>query len=289
MLKDPFSMVFFCVVIIYTISLIIPAAWAIISTFKDRLEFRFNMFGLPDSPTLENYRSVFAKMYITISSDKTGLEKIYMPELMFNGLALSICVALGSLAMQTGITYCCAKFDTVVGKIIVGFVIVTMILPIVGNLGTSIYVSKKVLNTYDNFFGIVFSHSGWGGSAFLIIYAAFKSVSNEYRDAAYLDGASEYQVLWRIMLPMVKNTLVALFIMSFISGWNDYQTPMIYLPSMPTIAYGLFQFRYSSDSLVSAIPMQITGCIVVMVPIFILFLIFKNKMMGNLTMGGLKG
>ena len=91
------------------------------------------------------------------------------------------------------------------------------------------------------------------------------------------------------MLPMVRTTILALFILGFIGSWNDYQTPMVYLPSMPTIAYGLFRFRYSSDSLVSAIPMQITGCVVVMIPIMILFIVFRNKIMGNLALGGIKG
>ena len=91
------------------------------------------------------------------------------------------------------------------------------------------------------------------------------------------------------MIPMIRTAIVALFILGFIGSWNDYMTPMVYLPSMPTIAYGLFTFRNSSDSLVAAIPMQITGCVVVMIPIMVIFIIFRNKIMGNLALGGLKG
>ena len=104
-----------------------------------------------------------------------------------------------------------------------------------------------------------------------------------------MDGATHFRVLLTIMIPMIRTTILALFILGFIGAWNDYQTPMVYMPNMPTIAYGLFQYVRSSDSDVSGIPMQITGCVVVMIPIMILFIVFRNQIMGNLAMGGIKG
>ncbi|MBQ3506007.1 MAG: carbohydrate ABC transporter permease [Clostridia bacterium] len=287
-LKDPFALIFYVIMIIYAISMLLPCYWMIVSTFKDRLEFHVNIFGFPERFTFENYLGVFSKMYVSIPSKRFGVEKIYVPELMFNGFSFSVCVSIGSLIMQFMVAYGCAKFKSVVGSVLYAFAIVTMILPLVGTMSGTLVLYKR-LGIYDNFGGLIFAMSGWGGSNFLIMCAAFKGISDDYRDAAYIDGASQVRIMISIMLPMMRTILVALFILGFIGMWNDYQTPMIYLPSMPTIAYGLFQFRYSSDSEVSAIPMQITGCVVVMVPIILLFLFFRNKIMGNLTLGGLKG
>lgn len=287
-LKDPFALIFYIIMIVYVLSLMIPCGWMILSTFKDRLGFRFNRFGWPDQPTLENYKNVFSKMYINITPKKGGIEPIYMPQLMFNGVVYSVCNVAGSLIMQILVAYGCAKYKSKVGSILYAFAVITMILPLVGTLAASLVLYKR-LNLYDNFFGIILAHSGWGGSTYLILIACFKGISNDYRDAAFIDGASHGRVLFSIMLPMIKTSLTALFILGFISSWNDYMTPMVYLPSMPTIAYGLFAFRYSSDSLVSAIPMQLTGSVVVMVPIIIMFIIFRNKIMGNLAIGGIKG
>ena len=287
-LKDPFALIFYVIMIIYVLTMIIPTLWMIISTFKDRLQFRFNLFGLPDPWTFENYKNVFSKMYITITSTKTGLESIYVPELMFNGLIFSIVGVAASLCMQILVAYGCTKYKSMVGTVLHTFAIVTMILPLVGTMGATLLLYKR-LGLYDKFLGIMFAHAGWGGSNFLLLCGTFKGISDDYREAAFIDGAGHFRVLLTIMIPMIRTAIVALFILGFIGAWNDYMTPMVYLPSMPTIAYGLFTFRNSTDSLVSAIPMQITGCVVVMIPIMIIFIIFRNKIMGNLALGGLKG
>lgn len=287
-LKHPFAFVFYLVIIVYVLSLIIPSMWMIMTTFKTNIEFQLNPFGWPERFSFENYSNVFSKMYINITPKEGGIKYVYVPELMVNGILLAVCGVAASLFMQVLVAYGCAKYTSILGKILHSFAIVTMILPLVGTMPARLLLYKN-LGLYDNFIGIIIGGAGWGGSNFLILHATFKGISDEYREAAFIDGASHIRVMFTIMVPMVKTTILALFILGFIGSWNDYQTPMVYIPSMPTIAYGLFRFRYSSDSLVSRIPMQITGCVVVMIPIMILFILFRNKIMGNLALGGIKG
>ena len=92
----------------------------------------------------------------------------------------------------------------------------------------------------------------------------------------------------KIMLPMSKNTLLTVILLNFIGYWNDYQTPLLYIPSHPTLAYGLYLFSNSADNELATIPMKITGCMLMMVPILILFLIFRKRLIGNISIGGLK-
>ena len=72
--------------------------------------------------------------------------------------------------------------------------------------------------------------------------------------------------------------------------WNDYQTLLIYAPSHPTIVYGLFKVMTDSSgsSVRGQVPVQMAGCTLVTVPVIMLFIIFRNKLMGNLTIGGVK-
>ena len=287
-LKHPFALAFYVLIIFYIITLIVPCAWMIVSTFKDRIEFKTNRFGLPEYFTWENYQYVFQYLNVPITLSGGGMEVIEMPRLMLNGFLYAVFVQIGSLGMQTLAVYGCAKYKSKVGSIMYAFAIITMILPLVGTMAGRLTLYRS-LGIYDNFLGTVFAFSGWGGSNFLLLYASFKGISDEYRDAAFIDGAGHLRVMFTIMLPMVKTTYLALFILGFIGNWNDYTTPMVYLPSFPTIAYGLFRFTHLSDSKTSAIPMQITGCVVVMIPLIILFIIFRNKIMGNLAIGGLKG
>jgi ABC-type glycerol-3-phosphate transport system permease component len=126
-------------------------------------------------------------------------------------------------------------------------------------------------------------------TAFLVFYAGYKNLSWEYAEAGLMDGASHFKIFTRIMMPLVKTTFGAIFLLSFITYWNEYTTPMIFLQSNPTVAYGLYRFRFSSRSEITSVTMQMTACLLVSLPIFVIFVTFKNKIMGNLTMGGLKG
>ena len=184
--------------------------------------------------------------------------------------------------------YAVAKYNFKFGKFMYGIVIVTMILPVVGNLPSQIQMAKFT-GAYDNLLGVAVMKGHFLGTNFLIFYAAFKSLPNDFKEAAEMDGASQLQVLLQIVLPLVKTTIGAIALLSFITYWNDYTTAMIFLPNMPTIAYGLQYFTSSSLNEASTLPVKIAACTMVIIPIFIVFVIFKDKLIGNMAVGGIKG
>lgn len=96
-------------------------------------------------------------------------------------------------------------------------------------------------------------------------------------------------VLLRIALPLVRNTFFTVFLIYFIQYWNDYQTPLIYLPSYPTIAQGMYTVSVTPTQEMSYVPMRLAAAILMLVPILVIFLIFQKRLLGNLTVGGIKG
>ena len=90
-------------------------------------------------------------------------------------------------------------------------------------------------------------------------------------------------------MPLVKTTIGALALLNFITYWNDYNTAMIYLPSMPTVSYGLYRFTRSTDNKATFVTVWVAACMLVTIPICIVFMLFKDKMIGNLAVGGIKG
>lgn len=284
-LKDPFALTFYIVMIIYVFLLIIPVFWMLMSTFKDNIDMTLNPMAFPKKWILDNYFVAFNKMYIPIY--KNGVvSNVYMPKMMWNAFSWAVLGNLIGLFTQIIVSYGVCKYKSIVGSIIDSFVIVTMVLPIVGSTAGTM-VLYRALGLYDNFLGMLVTCAGWGGGNYLLFKGVFRGVSNEYRDAAFIDGASHAQVLFTIMIPMIKTSIIALFILGFIGSWNDYMTALMWLPSRPTIGYGLFRFRENTE--ISTTPRQLAGCCIVMIPVAILFLIFRNKIMGNLAMGGLKG
>lgn len=284
-LKDPFALIFYIVMLIYVLLLIIPMIWMIISTFKDNIDMALNPMGFPETWTLENFEVAFNKMYIPIYKDGK-VTNVYMLKMMWNAFSWAVSGTLLGLFVQILVSYGVCKYKSLVGSIIDGFVLVTMVLPIVGSTAGTM-ILYRTLGLYDNFWGMLLTCASWGGGNYLLFKGIFKGVSNEYRDAAFIDGASHAQVLFTIMIPMIKTSIIALFILGFIGSWNDYMTALMWLPSRPTIGYGLFRFRENTE--ISTTPRQLAGCCIVMIPVAVLFLIFRNKIMGNLAMGGLKG
>ena len=150
-------------------------------------------------------------------------------------------------------------------------------------------ILMKAIGFYDNLFGIWITKGSFLGMNFLIFYACFKSFSWEYSEAAFIDGASNFRVMMQVNLPLARTTILAMALLSFVGYWNEYETQLIFLPSMPSLAYGLFQFQFSVSTVASSVTIQLAGCMIVAVPIFILYMFFKNMLIGNIAVGGIKG
>ena len=148
-------------------------------------------------------------------------------------------------------------------------------------------VVLKTMGIYDTYFGMACMKFTFANTYFIIFYSTFKGLSVGYAEAARIDGASETTIMFKIMFPLVKTTIAAIFLLRMIAMWNDYMTSMVYYPSHPTAALGLM--LYYQDAKVSSVPAKLAGSIIVITPLFIVFMIFRKSLMGNLTMGGLKG
>ena len=186
------------------------------------------------------------------------------------------------------VAYVVAKFKNFVSKILYTIVIVTMIVPIIGNQPAMIKV-MMTLNIYDTIFGAWILRANFLGMYFLIFVSAFKALSDNYMEAAYIDGASEWRVLLTIMFPLVKTIFFTVMLIQFVDCWNDYGIPLLYIPSHPTIAYGVYRMSNTVVTGLSSPPMKMAACAIMVIPTVTLFIIFKDKLMGNLSMGGIKG
>ena len=86
------------------------------------------------------------------------------------------------------------------------------------------------------------------GIYFLVFYSILKSLPKTFTEAAKIDGAHNFTIMLKIIFPLTITTFATILLLNFIAYWNDYQVPLIYLPSYPTIALGLFRMGTSSDN-----------------------------------------
>lgn len=283
---SPFTIVLLIVLAAYVLSMFTLIGWALITSFKSPNDFRTNAIGMPEK-FVWNYTFVYTKFYVSVLTE-SGMEVVYM-ETMF---VYSILYSLGCAFFQTLVpcitAYLCARFNYKFSKIVYTAVIVVMILPIVGSLPAELQMAKNT-GLYDSIWGLWIMKANFLGMYFLVFYDGFKGLSMTYTEAAKIDGASNMHILLAIVLPLVKNIFFTVMLVNFIGFWNDYQVPLLYMPSYPTVAYGMYNMANTRENNLSSVPMRMTGAMLMFIPIFTLFLIFQKRLLGNLTVGGIKG
>ena len=184
--------------------------------------------------------------------------------------------------------YITAKYDYAWCKALHLINIVIMCIPIVGRYPTELTFLRNS-GLYDNMLGNFIQKMTGGGTYYLVYYAFFKGVSDVYRDAASIDGASEWTITFRIYFPLAQKMILTVFLIQFVNLWNDYQTLYLYLPSYPTFAYMVFYkvIEATDNTVFQELPMKTAACMFLSVPVLILFIIFKDKLMGGCVLVGI--
>ncbi|MBK9123669.1 MAG: carbohydrate ABC transporter permease [Chloroflexi bacterium] len=149
---------------------------------------------------------------------------------------------------------------------------------------------------------ILFSKLGWintylpltvpafTGSAFLIFLVRqyMMSIPYDLDEAAYIDGASRFDVFWRIILPLSRPALMLVVVFTFVGTWNDFLQPLIYLndPNMFTVSLGLSFFQGARETNWNLL---MAGSLLATIPPLILFFIAQRQLIGGISIEGLKG
>ncbi|MBO4594101.1 MAG: carbohydrate ABC transporter permease [Clostridia bacterium] len=262
--------------------------FAIASSFNDVMNFNRNPLNMFSTFKTENYSNVF--LYMQIRKTIGGRQfYIKAPEMYLNSVLFSVGAAFSAVIVMCTTAYMCAKYRNWFSKLISGIVIVTMIVPIIGNTPSALDISIK-LGLYNKIYGMCIMKASFLGMYFLIFIAAFNGIPDDFGEAAQIDGASQFYTYVLIYLPLVRNMFFTMIILNFIGNWNDYQGPMLFMPDKPTISFGLFYLtQYPDNRFNGNTPLFLAASILVAFPTILLFCAFHDRLLGNLSMGGIKG
>lgn len=262
---------------IYGISLVIPLAWGFIMSLKVPDEYFDDLLSFPKVPQFKNYIQAFVEL-------ENGGNNLFA--MIWNSLWFSLGGTFAPVFTCMIAGYVCAKYKFWFCKAWYWIAIITMMIPIMGSLGSALKISMS-LGLYDNPLTLITGFSALG-STFVISFAFFKGVDWGYAESAFIDGAGHLRVLFQIMLPQAISPMIALSLTIFISKWSDAQTPLIYLPSYPTLASGFYWYEKAAGADANY-PVLFAGLFMSAIPIIVLYIAFQDKLM-NLNMGGgLKG
>lgn len=261
------AMFFVCILFLF------PCIWLIISSFKGASElFSWPPHIVPYEPTLDNFTLAMAKgNFITY---------------FFNTLFVSVIATMLTLMLSLCSGYAFAKFRFAGSKLLFTMVMMTLMIPVEIIM---IPVFKVIVATrmYDSLWGVIIPCMATPTGTFML-RQAFIGVSGDYMEAAYIDGAGETRTFLQIMTPLVTPTLSVLGIISFMWRWNDYIWPLLVISSKDNftiqLALASFAGEYSVDWN-SLLAMSVLS----MIPTTLIFLIFQKRIIGGITLGGIKG
>ncbi|PWM75284.1 MAG: hypothetical protein DBX59_02325 [Bacillota bacterium] len=265
--------------ILYAVTLIYPFLITFLNTMKTSAEYWEDPVGMPARLTLKNFALAFSEFNVG--------EYSYL-EMLGNSLVLSVLSSFLAVASSCMSAYIFSKYKFRSSETLYGVAIILMMLPSIGTL-PALYKLMIDLHLKNSVIGVSLTAAGGFGSYFLFMYATFATISWSYAEAAFVDGAGNFYTFFRIMLPQARGTLLSLLLLSFIATWNDYMTPYLYLDRNPTIALGLHQFEISIRQGSANYPLFFSGVLISMLPVVVLFLIFQDTLMNNVSVGGLKG
>ncbi len=282
-----FKWIMWAILIVYCISLLFLPVWMLLTAFKDPIEYTLNPFAFPTSFKFDNFVNVFSHLQIEIDY-QTSYNMLQMAGFSFLYAAGFTVVDLFLTAISA---YVIAKYRFPGRNLLYTIGIVVMIVPIVGSLPSAMQINKA-LGVYDNMLlrillchGCVFS-----GFNFLLLHGNFKEMPWDYAEAVFIDGGNHYTAFFKMYLPMIFPTLMVLFVLGFLGGWNDYETFMVWLPSTPNLAYGMYLFQGKAKALYkSNITEVMAGFTMVVIPTVALYFASQKTIMSKYTVGGLKG
>ena len=152
------------------------------------------------------------------------------------------------------------------------------------------YVILAKMNLIDTLTGIVISNAA-SVFAIYMIYQTFSSVPKELIEAAEMDGANNWQILWRVLVPVAKSTILTTALIQFVAMYNNYMWPSLITNSKKNylISVGLNIFFNSRGNFTQNLPMLMAANAVAVLPLLILFLVLQKWFIKGISDNGIKG
>lgn len=268
-----FGIMFFA----YALSLLFPFLWTFYNSLKENREFfaEGGVWSLPKKWMISNYVNVWKEYDLVIY--------------FVNSIKITVIGTIFGLMNSAMAGYVVSKYEFKGRNFIYGTAIAVMLIPGIGSLG-ALYKFMNRTHLYNTHTGVILLYMGGLGISFLILHGFFKGLSWSYAEAAFVDGASDWVVFLKIMLPQAKPALGAVAIIQGINIWNDYFIPFMFLQDNNkfTLGVGLRQIvleqSYSADW-----TKMFAAMIIATIPILIVYAIFQNTLIENTVAGGLKG
>jgi len=260
----------------WSLVVIVPMVWVLVTSFKTDQEIFFSPWLPPAKLMFENFVRAWTKADISLYFINSMI--VILPAIFF------------TLLFSAMAGYVLARYPFKGNRLIFFGFMGGMLFPVALAL-VPLFFLLQTFKILDSHFGLILVYIAYSLPFTVFFMTGFmKTLPSELIEAAIIDGAGNFQLFFKIIIPLSRNGLVSMGIFNFLGMWNQYILPLVLLTSQKKyvlsqgLAFLQHQQRYQSDwsGLFAAV-------VIVMLPTLIVYIIFQNQIQKGLTVGALKG
>jgi multiple sugar transport system permease protein len=251
-----------------------PFIWMVLGSVKTPSELlQLPPTWWPEEATLTNYERLF--------------ERLNFPRFFFNSTVVAVAITGGNLVFCSMIGYALAKLDFVGRNKLFLLVMATLMVP-QGVIIVPLFILMANLGLVDTHAGLILPFAAGAFGVFLM-RQFMMGIPDELLEAARVDGATEWYLFWRIVMPLSGPALATLGILTFMSSWNMFTWPLVVATSEEMFTLPVALATFSRGQFSSDYGLLMAGSLVIITPILIVFMVLQKHFTQGIATTGLKG
>jgi multiple sugar transport system permease protein len=250
-----------------------PFLWMLLGSFKPEAELqRVPPTWWPETPSLGNYRQL--------------LDRLDFPRFFANSVLVAVAVTAGNLVFCSMVGYALAKLDFAGKRLLFGLVLAMLMVPgVVTFVPLFVLVSNLgLVNTYP---GLILPFLVTPLGVFLM-RQFIGGLPDELIEAARIDGAGEWRIFSRVIMPLCGPALATLGILTFLSSWNNFLWPLVVAQSEDKYTLPVALALYSVGQNATRYGLLLAGSVVIIAPVIALFVALQRYFVQGIATTGIK-
>lgn len=267
----------YVVLLFFAVLTVFPFVWMLLTTFKSR----GNIFVLP--PSIVPDRLFEADMFATYGE---VLSQHDFGRYLINSAFVASMAGLGQIITASLAGFAFAKMEFRGAKLMFGLLVLSLMVPIEVTIIQEFFIVFRLgwLNTYLPLIVPSFLVGAFGT---FMMRQFFRGIPQDLVDAAAVDGASPFRMYWAIFMPLARPALVTLFLIAFITNWNELLRPVLYISdsSLYTVTLGLaaFQGEYGAQW-----NLLLSAAVLAIIPLLVLYIFMQRYIVQGFVSSGIK-
>jgi ABC-type glycerol-3-phosphate transport system permease component len=252
-----------------------PLALIVITSIKPNKEFLNGPFALPIAPTLEPYQKVW--------------EGLNFGALMQNSLLYATTGSALAVSLALVPAFALSRFDPPGKKYIFALLLTGLMLPQQTVL-IPLYDMLRWLHLLDTRIGLIVVHGVYGMPSQIVILRGFMTtIPREIEKAAEIEGATDFQIFYKVILPLSLPGIIVGYTLNFIAIWKEFVFALVFLNSEANFPVTVGMLKLNSDRYISAFNLPSAGLVISQIPIAILFILAYRRISSGNFIGSVKG